>query len=229
MRSTPSRDARAPSTSRSPSTLQRAPRAVAQVAARARSAARRARAARSRPRRRGRAPHHEVDALERRAQRALEPRDELARGARGRARRPAPSAAPGTARSRPRRGRAPLGGSDVRSRRRRRRGRSRRSTGACEWSATTITACSSRNASAPPRGVHQPLELAVGVRRSSRPARTGRACASACRCRAARAAGSRTGRARPGTRRRSRRAGRARPAGRAASGSRSSRLAKMSA
>ena len=46
-------------------------------------------------------------------------------------------------------------------------------------------------------------------------------CASGCRCRAARAAGSRTGRARRGTRRRSRSAGRARPAARAASGSRS--------
>ena len=68
----------------------------------------------------------------------------------------------------------------------------------------------------PAAGVHEPLELAVRGRDRRRPARAGRCGASRRRCRAARAAGSRTGRAPPGTRRRSRRAGRACPACRAA-------------
>ncbi len=48
-------------------------------------------------------------------------------------------------------------------------------------------------------GVHQPLDLLVGGGERGDLRRPGRACASACRCRAATAAGSRTGRARPGT------------------------------
>ena len=73
-------------------------------------------------------------------------------------------------------------------------------TGACEWSAITITACSARNSSTPPGGVHHARELQVGLGDRVRPARRGRACASTSRCRAATAAGSRTGRARPCTR-----------------------------
>ena len=92
--------------------------------------------------------------------------------------------------------------------RRSRRTRAKRSISSstcdCEWSEHTITAWSSRNASGPAGGVHHPLDLPVGRRERRRPARPARACASACRCRAGRAAGSRTGRARPGTRRRSR-------------------------
>ena len=71
----------------------------------------------------------------------------------------------------------------------------------------------------PAGGVHQALDLLVGGGDRRRPARTGRCGASACRCRAATAAGSRTGRSRPGARRRSPRAGRARRAARAGSGS----------
>ena len=38
----------------------------------------------------------------------------------------------------------------------------RRSTAACEWSAITIIACSSRKRVEPAAGVHEPLQLAVG-------------------------------------------------------------------
>ena len=73
---------------------------------------------------------------------------------------------------------------------------------------------------APPAGVHHARELQVGLRRSTGPGRRGRACASTSRCRAATAAGSRTGRARRGRPTRSRSGGRARPACPAPSGSR---------
>ena len=64
---------------------------------------------------------------------------------------------------------------------------------------------------------------------SSGPAPQDRACASTSRCRAARAAGSRTGRVRPCRPRRSRNDGRAHPACRVPNDSRSRREAKMSA
>ena len=70
-------------------------------------------------------------------------------GPRPAARRPSPSAGPGTARSRRRRGRTRWGTAGASPRRPRPATPAAR-PGACEWSATTTTACSSRNVSAPP-------------------------------------------------------------------------------
>ena len=66
----------------------------------------------------------------------------------------------------------------------------------------TITAWSSRNASDAAGHVHDALERAVGLADRLDLAPRARTCASRCRCRAARRAGSRRGRSRPGTRRR---------------------------
>ena len=76
----------------------------------------------------------------------------------------------------------------------------RSSTGVCEWSDMTITACSSRNASGPPATcmIRSSARSASAIERDL--AVRARPCASGCRCRAARRAGSRTGRARPGRR-----------------------------
>ena len=63
--------------------------------------------------------------------------------------------------------------------------------------------------------VHDPLERPVGLGDRAHLARRGRPCASGCRCRGARRAGSRTGRARQGRRPRSPCGGRAGRAGRA--------------
>ena len=88
---------------------------------------------------------------------------------------------------------------------------------------------SSRNSSSPPGRLEQPRRAGGRPARSPRPARRDRAGASGCRCRGARAAGSRRGRGAPGTRRRSRRAGRGRPGIPSVERQPVSRLAKMSA
>ena len=77
-----------------------------------------------------------------------------------------------------------------------------------------ITACSSRNSSAPPAAFITRASWQVGGAIEGTCA-WGPRCASTSRCRGARTAGSRTGRVRPGRRRRNRSAGRARPACRA--------------
>jgi hypothetical protein len=140
-------------------------------------------------------------------------------------RRSAPSAPTGTARSRPRRTRPPTGQhvevanaprtrcgarSGRASGRRRRRPRARRGRRRCP-----PDVCAQRSIWRSAAAIDATCE-------------SGRSGASACRCRAATAAGSRRGRARAGSCRRSRRAGRAGPAcqDRAAA---VSRLAKMSA
>ena len=94
--------------------------------------------------------HHEVDALER-EQRALDARDQLARGGRGRARRPARRASSGRPRSR-RLGRARRAARQHRSRRTPGTGRSPPPPSTASGREQTITAWSSRNASAPPAG-----------------------------------------------------------------------------
>ena len=153
-----------PRRSRSPRTVQRAPRASTR-SSRGREAhlldAARALAADDALVVRVIAHAHHVDALER------EPRPLGAAGSpsaapRGRARRPSPARRVGTSRSRRPAARAARRARP--SRRTRRRTRSRPRPWTASGPSTTMTACSSRNASGPPAGVHDPLDLAVGRR-----------------------------------------------------------------
>ena len=152
---------------------------------------------------------HEVDALEL-EQRRARPAAAARAGGRGRARRPARRASSGRPRSRTSSPRAA-------------RGRQHAEVGERAEQVDLLLHARLRVVRADDHRVvleervepagRRPSAARAGGRPppASRPARTARSCASACRCRAARRAGSRTGRARPCTRRRSRSAGRGCP------------------
>ena len=124
--------------------------------------------------------------------------EQLARGGRGRARRPAPSASSGRPRSR-RSSPAPPGWQHAEPVERARSRSISCSTCDCEWSRADDHRVVLEERVGPAGRRASGARSAGRRRRSRRPARTARSCASACRCRAARAAGSRTGRARPGS------------------------------
>ena len=187
------------STSRSPSTLQVSPRRSVRSPRGAKRSSPRSRAHGRLAVRMVGEVHHEVDAVER-EQRADDARDEAAArlavehvdlgGARARAHGDLGGARPSS--------RARRSAAGRRSRRTPGRGRSR--------PRPAIASGPSRRSPRGPRGTRPGRRRRASAarsagrrRRATSPGRRVRACASACRCRAATAAGSRTGRARPGT------------------------------